>query len=84
MFTFQGYSGASPCTTPPPHTPPEIPGFLHAPQKVIITQPTPEVETAEEAAALHEKAAQEGAASGSAQGGGGGGGTVLVFQLIIN
>ncbi|KAG7164728.1 nervous wreck-like, partial [Homarus americanus] len=48
VFTFQAVSGASPCTTPPPHTPPEVPGFLLPPERVIITQPTPVVETAEE------------------------------------
>ncbi|XP_068201145.1 protein nervous wreck isoform X9 [Palaemon carinicauda] len=49
VFTFQAISGASPCTTPPPHTPPEVPGFLLPPERVIITQPTPDVETVEEA-----------------------------------
>ncbi|KAG0721050.1 F-BAR and double SH3 domains protein 2 [Chionoecetes opilio] len=49
VFTFQAFSGSSPCTTPPPHTPPEVPGFLLPPERVIITQPTPVVETAEEA-----------------------------------
>nr|XP_045612891.1 protein nervous wreck-like [Procambarus clarkii] len=48
VFTFQAISGASPCTTPPPHTPPEVPGFLLPPERVIITQPTPVLETAEE------------------------------------
>ncbi|KAK7086067.1 hypothetical protein SK128_014161 [Halocaridina rubra] len=48
VFTFQAISGASPCTTPPPHTPPEVPGFLLPPERVIITQPTPVVETVEE------------------------------------
>ncbi|XP_050733609.1 protein nervous wreck-like isoform X14 [Eriocheir sinensis] len=48
VFTFQAVSGASPCTTPPPHTPPEVPGFLLPPERVIITQPTPMVETVEE------------------------------------
>ncbi|XP_064117381.1 protein nervous wreck-like isoform X7 [Macrobrachium nipponense] len=49
VFTFQAISGASPCTTPPPHTPPEVPGFLLPPERVIITQPTPVAETIEEA-----------------------------------
>lgn len=48
VFTFQAVSGASPCTTPPLHTPPEVPGFLLPPERVIITQPTPVVENAEE------------------------------------
>ncbi|XP_045134770.1 protein nervous wreck-like isoform X23 [Portunus trituberculatus] len=47
-LTPDAVSGASPCTTPPPHTPPEVPGFLLPPERVIITQPTPVVETAEE------------------------------------
>ncbi|XP_069952893.1 protein nervous wreck isoform X5 [Cherax quadricarinatus] len=48
VFTFQAVSGASPCTTPPPHTPPEVPGFLLPPERVIITQPTPVAESAED------------------------------------
>ncbi|XP_063598257.1 protein nervous wreck-like [Penaeus indicus] len=52
-------SGASPCTTPPPHTPPEVPGFLLPPERVIITQPTPEVETAAEAAEKPEEPSKE-------------------------
>ncbi|XP_071544056.1 protein nervous wreck [Panulirus ornatus] len=48
VFTFQAVSGASPCTTPPLHTPPEVPGFLLPPERVIITQPTPVVENADE------------------------------------
>ncbi|KAK4289814.1 hypothetical protein Pmani_037244 [Petrolisthes manimaculis] len=43
-LTPDGVSGASPLTTPPPHTPPEVPGFLLPPERVIITQPTPVVE----------------------------------------
>nr|XP_027209344.1 F-BAR and double SH3 domains protein 2-like [Penaeus vannamei] len=49
----------SPCTTPPPHTPPEVPGFLLPPERVIITQPTPEVETAAEATEKPEEPAKE-------------------------
>ncbi|XP_069970142.1 protein nervous wreck isoform X5 [Penaeus vannamei] len=59
VFTFQAVSGASPCTTPPPHTPPEVPGFLLPPERVIITQPTPEVETAAEATEKPEEPAKE-------------------------
>lgn len=49
IFTFQAMSAGTPGTTPPPHTPPEVPGFLLPPEGIIITQPTPEVETVEEA-----------------------------------
>ncbi|XP_037801237.1 protein nervous wreck-like isoform X7 [Penaeus monodon] len=59
VFTFQAVSGASPCTTPPPHTPPEVPGFLLPPERVIITQPTPEVETAAEVAEKPEEPSKE-------------------------
>ncbi|KAF2349152.1 hypothetical protein FHG87_020092 [Trinorchestia longiramus] len=48
----QGSSGGSLGTTPPPHTPPEVPGFLLPPEGIIITQPTPDVETFEEAIKL--------------------------------
>ena len=51
---------SSPCTTPPLHTPPEVPGFLLPPEGIIITLPTPEVETVEEAMALKEKQKQKG------------------------
>lgn len=47
-LTPDAVSGASPCTTPPLHTPPEVPGFLLPPERVIITQPTPVVENADE------------------------------------
>lgn len=66
MFTFQALSGGSPGTTPPPHTPPEVPGFLLPPEGIIITQPTPEVETAEEAVKIREEAAAAAAAADSA------------------
>lgn len=58
-LTPDAVSGASPCTTPPPHTPPEVPGFLLPPERVIITQPTPEVETAAEATEKPEEPAKE-------------------------
>ncbi|XP_042881081.1 protein nervous wreck-like isoform X2 [Penaeus japonicus] len=49
-LTPDAVSGASPCTTPPPHTPPEVPGFLLPPERVIITQPDARSPTAAEAA----------------------------------
>ncbi|KAK8388013.1 hypothetical protein O3P69_020117 [Scylla paramamosain] len=43
-FKASGYA----IVPPHIHTPPEVPGFLLPPERVIITQPTPVVETAEE------------------------------------